>query len=90
MNGYGAYSGRYTLHFDYELERGDETWEVEVIYETDGDDLQIEDVRHNGYSVETTDAEDIAIIKYARERVSEDIMDAEAAYGDYRYDTRED
>jgi hypothetical protein len=25
MNGYGAYSGRYTLHFDYELERGDET-----------------------------------------------------------------
>ena len=36
MNRYGMLSRTYTLYFDYELERGDETWDVEVTYETDG------------------------------------------------------
>ena len=90
MSRHGTRSKPYTLWFDYELERGEETWMVEVTYEVEDGDLQIEDVRYDGRSVETTADEDTAIRDYACERVSEDIDDAEASYGDYRYDTRVD
>lgn len=88
--GFNRYAS-HTFYFDYELERGEDILEVEVIYEVEDGDLWIDDVRFEGRSIETTPEEDKLLLELARERASEDMIDAEAAYGDYRYEmSRED
>ncbi len=88
--GFNRYAS-HTFYFDYEIDRGEETIEVEVTYEVEDGDLWIEDVRYEGRSIETTPEEDKVLLEHARERVSEDMIDAEADYGDYRYEmSRED
>ena len=79
---------RQAFYFDYELERDGEYIPVEVTYALDGDDLSLESVLHEGKEIDTTDAEDKALLEYASERVHEDLMDAEADYGDYVNDIR--
>ena len=79
---------RQAFYFDYELERDGEYIPVEVTYALDGDDLSLESVLHEGKEIDTTDAEDKALLEYASERVQEDMIDAEADYGDYVNDIR--
>ena len=79
---------RQAFYFDYELERNGEYIPVEVTYALDGDDLSLESVLHEGKEIDTTDAEDKALLEYASERVQEDMIDAEADYGDYVNDLR--
>ena len=86
--GFSRY-GYHRFYFDYELERGDEYIPVEVTYALDGGDLSLESVLHEGKEIDTTEAEDNAMLNYARERVHEDLIDAEADYGDYVNDNRE-
>lgn len=81
-------SGYHRFYFDYELERDGEYIPVEVTYAVDGDDLSLESVQHNHMEIDTTDAEDRAMLNYASERVQEDMIDAEADYGDYVNDIR--
>lgn len=84
------YHGSHTFYFDYDLERDDETITVEVTYEVEDDDLYIESVQYEGREIETTPEEDTLLINYARERVGEDMVDAESGYGDYLYEMRRD
>ena len=86
---YNPYAS-HTFYFDYELERGDEYLDVEVTYAFDGGDVSLESVLHDGKELDTTDAEDRALLAYARERCHEDIADAAADYGDYLRDLRQD
>ena len=79
---------RQAFYFDYELERNGEYIEVEVTYALDGDDLSLESVLHEGKEIDTTEDEDRAMLNYASERVHEDLIDAEADYGDYVNDLR--
>lgn len=72
--------------FEYELERDDECIYVEVVYATSEDEVWLEEVR----GAETTPAEDAEILAYAKDRADEDIIDDDAAYGDYLYDLRRD
>lgn len=78
------------LYFDYDLERGTETLEVEVMYTIDDDDVQIESVKHEGVEIETTDAEDKLLLDCALERMDDDVADAEASYGDFLCDLERD
>lgn len=78
----------HTFYFDYDLERDGEFLEVEVAYTIDDDDLWLDSVRYDGQELPTTDAEDRELLNHARERVNEDMADAEADYGDYLYDLR--
>lgn len=82
--------GSHTFYFYYELERGEETIEVEVTYGVEDGDLWIEDVQFEGRSIETTPEEDKAMLELAHERVSDDMVDAESGYGDYLYEMRRD
>ena len=82
------YTGRQAFYFDYELERDGEYIEVEVTYAVDGDDLSLESVLHEGKEINTSADEDKALLEYASERVHEDMIDAEADYGDYVNDMR--
>lgn len=79
---------RQAFYFDYELERDGEYIPVEVTYALDGGDLSLESVQHNHMEIDTTEDEDRAMLNYASERVHEDLMDAEADYGDYVNDLR--
>lgn len=84
------YYGSHTFYFDYDLERDDETITVEVTYEVEDDDLYIESVQYEGREIDTTPEEDTLLFNYARERVDEDMVDAESDYGDYLYEMRRD
>lgn len=84
------YYGSHTFYFDYDLERDDETITVEVTYEVEDDDLYIESVQYEGREIDTTPEEDTLLLNYARERVDEDMVDAESGYGDYLYEMRRD
>lgn len=82
--------GPHTFYFDYELERNGELLEVEVSYVVEDDDLWLDSIRFEGKELETTGDEDREIFAHASERVNEDLIDAEADYGDYLYDLRRD
>ena len=84
---------RYTRHrfwFDHTLERDGEFLEVEVAYAVDDDEVMLESVQHNGVDIETTEAEDRELYDYALDQVSEDMINAEADYGDYLRDSNRD
>lgn len=82
--------GPHTFYYDYDLERGDECLPVEVTYVFEDESIWIESVKHNGVELETTEEEDRELRDYAYEQVNEDMMDAEADYGDYLHDMRRD
>lgn len=84
---------RYTRHrfwFDHTLERDGEFLEVEVAYAVDDDEVMLESVQHNGVDIETTEAEDKELYDYALEQAQEDLIGAEADYGDYLRDSARD
>jgi hypothetical protein len=85
-----SYARSSTFYFDYELERDEDILVVEVTYKYDGGDVYIDAVEHNGKELLTTRAEDDQLLNEAKERLSEDLQDAEADYGDYVYDSRRD
>jgi hypothetical protein len=87
--GFNRYT-RHTFYFTYELERGEETLEVEVGYGFEDGDVGLESVLYNGQELETTEAEDMELHCCAVERANDDVMDAEADYGDYLRDMRRD
>jgi len=87
--GFNRYA-RHTFYFDYELERGEDTLAVEVEYSYDGGDIGLESVLYDGRELTTTEEEDRLLIAHAVERVNEDLIDAEADYGDYLRDLRRD
>jgi hypothetical protein len=47
-------------------------------------------VHHNGVELETTEAEDRELYNYALEQAQEDLIGAEADYGDYLRDSARD
>lgn len=85
-----SYARPSTFYFDYELEREDDLLEVEVTYKYDDGDVYIDAVEYKGKDLPTTKAEDDRLLNEAKERLSEDLQDAEADYGDYLYDSRRD
>lgn len=87
--GFNRYT-RHTFWFDHILERDGEFLEVEVAYTVDDDELMLESVRYMGAELETTEAEDKELYDYALDQVSEDMINAEADYGDYLRDSARD
>jgi hypothetical protein len=81
---------RHTFYFDYDLERDGKFLEVEVGYTVDDDEVMLESVKHNGVEIETTEAEDNELYDHALDQVSEDMINAEADYGDYLRDSARD
>jgi hypothetical protein len=79
-----------TFYFDYLLVRETEDLEIEVGYTVDDDELMLESVKHNGVEIETTEAEDNELYDHALDQVSEDMINAEADYGDYLRDSARD
>jgi hypothetical protein len=84
------YNRRHTFYFDYTLEREEGNLEVEVAYFVDDDEVMMQSVQHNGVELEITEAEDRELYDHALERASEDMIDAEADYGDYLRDSARD
>lgn len=84
------FNRQHTFYFDYLLERETEDLEVEVAYTVDDDEVMLQSVRHNGAELETTEAEDRELYDHALENVAEDLMGAEADYGDYVRDSNRD
>ena len=78
--------------FYFTLTRADEDLDVAVEYQASrafGDvDIDLLSVTINGVEIETTEAEDKAIIEACFERVNDDFEDHEADYGDYLHDMR--
>ena len=83
-------SRHHTFYFDYDLERDTENLEVAVAYSVDDDEVMLESVSHNGVEIETTEAEDRELLQHAFEQVDEDMINAQADYGDYIRDSRRD
>lgn len=79
-----------TFYFDYLLERETEDLEVEVAYIVDDDEVMLQSVRYMGAELETTEAEDRELLQHALEQAAEDLMGAEADYGDYLRDSARD
>ena len=84
------YNRHQTFYFDYLLARETEDLEIEVAYSVDDDEVVLESVAHNGVEIETTEAEDRELYDHALGRVSEDMIDAQADYGDYLRDSARD
>ena len=84
------FNRQHTFYFDYLLERGTEDLEVEVAYTVDDDEVMLQSVRYIGAELETTEAEDRELYTHALERVEEDMIDAQADYGDYLRDSARD
>jgi hypothetical protein len=84
------YNRRHTFYFDYLLARETEDLEVEVAYIVDDDEVMLQSVRHNGAELETTEAEDNELYTHVLERVEEDMIDAQADYGDHLRDSARD
>lgn len=80
----------HTFYFDYDLERDGKFLEVEVAYTVDDDEVMLVSVRHNGAELETTEAEDRELYDHALDQVSEDMINAQADYGDYLRDSARD
>lgn len=80
----------FTATFEYDLERLGDYLLVEVTYGCDDGDVYLDSVRYDGQELPTTYAEDNEMLEEAKERLSEDMADAEADYGDYLYDLRRD
>lgn len=87
--GYNRYAAQ-VFHFDYDLDRGEETLSLEVTYSYDGGEVTLDSVRCGGREMETTLAEDLILLSYAQDCLTEDLINAEADYGDYLYDMRRD
>ncbi len=87
--GFNRYT-RHTFYFDYLLERETEDLEVEVAYSVDGDEVLLQSVRYMGAEIETTEAEDRELLQHALEQVDEDMIGAQADYGDYLRDSARD
>jgi hypothetical protein len=85
-----GFNRHHTFYFDYDLERDGEFLEVEVAYIVDDDEVMMQSVTHNGIELEITEAEDRELYDHALERASEDMIDAQADYGDYIRDSRRD
>jgi hypothetical protein len=85
-----SYARPSTFYFDYELERDEESLEVEVTYKYDDGDIYIDAVEYKGKELLITQAEEDRLLNEAKERLDEDLHDAEADYGDYLYDSRRD
>ena len=79
-----------TFYFDYLLARETEDLEVEVAYTIDDDEVMLQSVRHNGAELETTEAEDRELYNHALEQAEEDLIGAQADYGDYLRDSARD
>ena len=84
------YSRIRTFYFDHTLERDTENLEVEVAYIVDDDEIMINFVRHKGADIETTEAEDRELYNHALEQAEEDLIGAQADYGDYLRDSARD
>ena len=84
------FNRRHMFYFDYELERETENLEVEVAYVVEDDEVAIYSVRHNGVELEVTEAEDKELYNHALENAEEDMIGAEADYGDYLRDSNRD
>jgi hypothetical protein len=84
------YNRRHTFYFDYLLARETEDLEVEVAYIIDDDEVMLQSVRHNGAELETTEAEDRELYDEALDRASDDMIAADADYGDYLRDSARD
>ena len=80
----------HTFYFDYLLARDTEDLEVEVSYTVDDDEVMLVSVQHNGAELETTEAEDRELYNHALEQAQEDLIGAEADYGDYLRDSTRD
>ena len=79
-----------TFYFDYLLERETEDLEVEVAYIVDDDEVMLQSVRYMGAELETTEAEDRELYNHALEQAEEDLIGAQADYGDYLRDSARD
>jgi len=88
--GFSRYIRRHTFYFDYTLEREAEDLEIEVAYTVDDDEVMLQSVQHNGIELDITEAEGRELYDHALEQVSEDLMGAEADYGDYIRDSARD
>ena len=84
------FNRQHTFYFDYLLERETEDLEVEVAYTVEDDEVMLQSVRYMGAELDTTEAEDRELYDYALENVAEDLMGAEADYGDYVRDSNRD
>jgi hypothetical protein len=84
------FNRRQTFYFDYLLARETEDLEVEVSYTVDDDEVMLVSVRHNGAELETTEAEDRELYDEALDRASDDMIAADADYGDYLRDSARD
>lgn len=84
------FNRRQTFYFDYLLERETEDLEVEVAYLVDDDEVMLVSVRHKGADIETTEAEDKELYNHALEQAEEDLIGANADYGDYLRDSARD
>lgn len=84
------FNRQHTFYFDYLLERGTEDLEVEVAYIVDGDEVMLMSVKYLGAELDTTEAEDRELYAHALENVAEDLIGAEADYGDYVRDSNRD
>jgi hypothetical protein len=84
------FNRQHTFYFDYLLARDTEDLEVEVSYTVDDDEVMLQSVRHNGAELETTEAEDRELYDEALDRASDDMIAAEADYGDYLRDSARD
>jgi hypothetical protein len=84
------YNRRHTFYFDYDLERDTENLEVEVAYIVEDGEVMLYSVQHNGAELETTEAEDRELYDHALDQVSEDMINAQADYGDYLRDSARD
>lgn len=84
------FNRRHMFYFDYDLERDTENLEVEVAYIVEDDEVMIYSVRHNGAELETAEAEDRELYNHALEQVDEDMIGAQADYGDYLRDSARD
>jgi len=79
-----------TFYFDHTLERETGDLNVEVAYFVDDDEVMMQSVQHNGVELEITEAEDRELYDEALERASDDMIAADADYGDYLRDSARD
>lgn len=84
------FNRQHTFYFDYLLVRETEDLEVEVAYIVDDDEVMLQSVRYTGAELETTEAEDRELYDHALEQAQEDLIGAEADYGDYLRDSARD
>ena len=84
------FNRRQTFYFDYLLVRETEDLEIEVAYIVDDDEVMLQSVRYMGAELETTEAEDRELYNHALEQAEEDLIGAQADYGDYLRDSQRD